>query len=203
VNAIALTNDRTRFGEIILPNSSICVIGRLHPLITGFGANRIVRYLDVGLSIEELLQEALADHGGLAGRKLIVCLDDWPIEEKNWRRIRPKLGTVITFVPRLSGGNALKSVLSVVVAIAAVLIAPVLAPGLVTLLGGTIAVGTAQALVAGGIVRAGVLDPDALFSRRDFIPSPRGRTDSGKAAADALKTSAAPPRAPGRRCDQA
>jgi hypothetical protein len=55
-------------------------------------------------------------------------------------------------------------VLGVVIAVAAMVIAPWLAgPGLLGLASGTAAFGVAQALIAGGIVPTGPIALDALF----------------------------------------
>lgn len=158
-----------RFGEIVPPGSSVRVIGTTHPL-NAVSGTRIERNLDVGLTINEMLQEALQDHPDLRTRRdFIVCIDGNPIEECNWRRVRAKAGTVVTFMPRLQGGNALRSVLGVAAAFAALLIAGPLAGAFtiagMPLVGGTLAI--TQALIGGGIVPVGPIVLTALFPPMD------------------------------------
>lgn len=153
-----------RNGEIIPSGASVRVVGTVHPLNAVSGA-RIERYLDVGLTVDEMLQEALADRPDIRTRRdFIVCIDGDPIEECNWRRVRAKAGTVVTFMPRLQGGNALRTVLGVVVAVAALIVAPWAAgPELLGFAAGSTAFGIAQAAIAGGIVPAGPVALAALF----------------------------------------
>jgi hypothetical protein len=164
MNQLVPVDSAIHFGEIISPNSKIRVIGTTHPLNAVAGA-RIERHLDVGLTIEEMLQEALEDRPDIRTRRdFIVFIDGHPIEECNWRRVRAKAETTVTFMPRLQGGNALRTVLGVVVAVAALIIAPWAAgPELLALTGTAFTVG--QALIAGGIVSAGPVALDALFHR--------------------------------------
>src|SRR4051812_27568275 len=117
-------------GEIIPPRTTVRVVGRAHPLA---GA-RIDYRLPAGWSITELLNEALADRPELQGRRdFIVHLDGHPIEQQNWSRIRVKPGVTLTFLPRLQGGAGVwRSVFAVVVAVAALIIAPYAAPGIVS-----------------------------------------------------------------------
>jgi hypothetical protein len=152
------------FGEIIPPGASVRVIGTTHPLNAVSGA-RIERHLDVGLTIEEMLQEALEDRSGIRLRRdFIVCIDSNPIEECNWHRVRAKAGTVVTFIPRLQGGNALRTVLGVVVAVAAIILAAPTGGLSLSLAAATgFSAGISSALIAGGIVPAGPIALDALF----------------------------------------
>jgi hypothetical protein len=153
-----------RFGEIIPPGSTVRVIGTVHPLNAVSGA-RIDRYLDVGLTIEQMLQEALGGHPDIRTRRdFIVHIDGNPIYEANWHRVRAKPGTTVTFTPRLQGGNAMRTILGLVVAVAAMIIAPWAAgPALLGFTVGTTAFTVASALIAGGIVPAGPIALDALF----------------------------------------
>jgi predicted phage tail protein len=146
------------------------VIGTAHPLNAVSGA-RIDRYLDVGLTIEQMLQEALEDHPDIRTRRdFIVYIDGNPIYEENWRRVRAKPGTTVTFVPRLQGGNALRTVLGVVVAIGALLIAGPLGSAFAGSAFGLaigISAGTATALIGGGILPVGPIALTALFPTMD------------------------------------
>jgi hypothetical protein len=163
VNLVPI-DSAVRFGEIIPPGSSVRVIGTTHPLNAVSGA-RIERHLDVGLTLDEMLQEALDDHPDIRTRRdFIVCIDSDPIEECNWHRVRAKAGTVVTFRPRLQGGNALRTVLGVVVAVAAIILS-VPTGGMSLAVAGALNVSaaTASALIAGGILPAGPMALDALF----------------------------------------
>lgn len=150
-------------GEIISPRATVRVIGRTHPLQGG----RLVRDLAAGLSISELMAEALSDFPEFVGRRdFAVHLDGHPIEEKNWHRIRVKAGVTVTFWPRLQNSGTLRAALSAVVVLAALIIAPYAAPGVITglaALGISVSVATATALAAAGIMLAGTLALNALF----------------------------------------
>lgn len=152
-------------GEILAPCDQVRVIGKSHPLNGG----RLERYLPAGLSIAEILDEVLADRPDLRARRdFIVHLDGHVIAAANWPRIRPKAGTTLTFVPRLQGGDVLRTVLTLAVTVAALVFAPYLA-GLITIAGFAItgaALSVATALVAGGIMLAGTLAINALFPVR-------------------------------------
>lgn len=148
-------------GEIIAPDATVRAIGRTHPLNGG----RIVCHVRAGLSITEILMEALASRPGIVLRRdFVVHIDGQVIEEKNWSRVRVKAGATLTFTPRLQNGNVWRSVLSVVVVVAAIVLA---APtgGLSLGLAGAIGVSaaTASALVSAGIILAGTLALNALF----------------------------------------
>jgi hypothetical protein len=163
MNSLVPIGHGVHFGEIIPPGATVRVIGTTHPLNAVSGA-RIERYLDVGLTLDEMLREALEDRPDIWTRRdFFVCIDGDPIEECNWRRVRAKAGTIVTFVPRLQG-DALRTVLGVVIAVAALIIAPWAAgPELLGLTASTTAFGIAQAGIAGGIVSAGPITLDALF----------------------------------------
>lgn len=153
-------------GEVLGPGEMIRVIGRTHPLNGG----RIDRLALAGSSITEILALALSDHPDLRLRRdFIVHLDGHPIPEKNWRRVRVKKGGTVTFVPRLQNSGVLRSVLSVVVAVAAIIVAgPLGGAFAATAFGAAIGISaaTATALIAGGIILAGTLALNALFPVR-------------------------------------
>lgn len=145
-------------GEILSPREMVRAVGKAHPLNGG----RIDCFVRAGSSITEILIEALSERPDLQLRRdFIVHIDGHPILEKNWSRVRVKKGATVTFTPRLQGGNALRSILGVVVAIAAIIIAP-WAAGLV-FAAGSAALSIGSALIAGGIILAGTLALNALF----------------------------------------
>lgn len=162
MNIVPVHSTVARHGEVIPPGATVRVVGTTHPLNAMAGA-RIDRKLDVGLTINEMLEEAIGDRARRAG-SWIVQIDGNPIEERNWHRVRAKAGTVVTFIPRLQGGAAMRTVLGVVVAIGAILLA---APtgGLSLGLAGAIGVSAnvASALIAGGVMPAGPIALNALF----------------------------------------
>jgi hypothetical protein len=148
-------------GELLPPGEMVRAVGKTHPLSGG----RIDCQVRAGLSITEILLEALSQCPGYQLRRdFVVHIDGYPIEEKKWSRVRLKPGATLTFTPRLQGGNIWRSVLSVVVAVAAIALA-VPTGGLSLGLAGAIGVSaaTASALVAGGIILAGTLALNALF----------------------------------------
>lgn len=164
MNLIPVDSAAVRFGEIIPPSASVRVVGRTHPLSAVTGT-RIERFLGVGLTIEQMLCEALEDHPEIRFRRdFIVHIDGYPVEECNWHRVRAKAGTVVTFLPRLQGGDTMRTILGAVVAISALLLA-VPTGGLSLGLAGALGVSAsvASALIAGGIVAEGPISLNALF----------------------------------------
>ncbi len=157
-------------GEIIAPDAMVSVFGTTHPL-NAVAGSRIARRVKAGLSIAEILHESLSDRPGHdASASWIVTLGDGlaahEIAPANFHRIRVKPGTTLTFRPRLGGGAA-RTVLTLVVAVAAiVLAAPTggLSLGLLAATGIPVAIGSA--LIAGGIMLAGTLAINALFPIR-------------------------------------
>lgn len=163
---------RTIDGEILTAGDCVRVIGRLRP----FGGARICLEVPAGSSVAEAMRQALAGSGLKGRRDYAVYLDDHAIESKNWERIRVKRGVTITFVPRLQGGGTLRAVLSIVVAVAALVFAGPLA-GSLTIAGFAItgtALTLATAAISAGIMLAGTLALNALFPVR-----PPGLQDNG------------------------
>ncbi len=157
---------RSLEGEILTPRDKVRVVGKAHPLNGG----RIDCVLPAGLTITEILRQALCDHPRLQARRdFIVHIDGHVIAEANWHRVRVKKGATVTFVPRLQGGeNIWRSILTIVVAIAAYTFAGPIA-GSLTIAGFAItgtALTIATAVVAGGIMLAGTLAINALFPIR-------------------------------------
>jgi hypothetical protein len=157
-------------GEIIPPAASVSVYGTTHPL--NVVANAQIRCrVQAGLSITEILMEALASKPGhVLRRDFIVKIGDHEIPEANWSKVRVKEGATVTFIPRLQGGGALRSILGLVVSIAALAFAGPIAGALGLTIAGFALTGTAlsvtTALVAGGIILAGTLALNALFPTR-------------------------------------
>jgi hypothetical protein len=158
-------------GEIIPPSARVSVIGTLHPLNAASGA-RIRCEVAAGSSIDELLDVALASRPGWRARyRLVVCIAGHEIEQAYWTRVRVKPGVIVTFRPRLQGSDTIwRSVLTVVVAIAAfALAAPTGGASLVAAAGfeaGTTAAAIASAVVAATVIAAGTLAINALFPIR-------------------------------------
>jgi hypothetical protein len=153
-------------GEIIAPEASVRAIGKTHPLNGG----RIECHVRAGLSITEILMEALASRPGMVLRRdFIVHIDGHVIEERHWSRVRVKAGATLTFTLRPQNGNLLRSVLSLVVVVAAFALAGPAGSWLAgTALGTSIGLSAsvAGALVSGGIVLAGTMALNALFPTR-------------------------------------
>ncbi|OYU91874.1 MAG: phage tail protein [Bradyrhizobiaceae bacterium PARB1] len=149
-------------GELLPPGATVRAVGKTHALSGG----RIDCYVPAGLSITEMLLEALSERPDYQLRRdFIVHIDGHPIEEKNWSRVRLKAGATLTFMPRLQG-SSMRTILSLVVTVAALIIAPYAAPSIISGLGAvgiTVGVSTATALAAGGILLAGTLALNALF----------------------------------------
>lgn len=143
-------------GELLAPGATVRVIGRTHPLAGG----RVERELEAGLSIAEILDRCA---GGAYAGGFVVYLGDYPVAPENYRKVRVKPGVVVTFFPRLQGDGVWKTVLGVVVAVTALVVAP-WAVGLLGLTG--LAASVATAAIAGGVMLAGTLAVNALFPVR-------------------------------------
>lgn len=155
-------------GEVLPPDATVRVIGKLHPLNGG----RVACDLPAGLSIGELVAEAIGQYRPKmrTRRDLVVELNGHPIPEANWDKVRPKKGTTLTFRLRpQGGGDSLKLVLGLAVAVSALIIAPYLAPGIVSAFaaaGITLSTSVATAFASGAIILAGTLALNALFPTR-------------------------------------
>lgn len=153
-------------GEVMAPGEMVRAVGKAHPL----SGARIDCFVRAGSSITEILIEALSERPDLQLRRdFIVHIDGHPIEEKNWSRVRVKKGATVTFTPRLQGSDTLRTVLGVVVAVAALIVAPY-AAGLIFAAGST-ALTVGSALIAGGIILAGTLALNALFPVAPAAPN--------------------------------
>ena len=149
---------RALHGEILSPGATFRVYARTHAI----AGRRLELELEAGLSIDEVLLRIRGEwRGGYA-----VYLGASPIEPRNFGRIRVKAGAIVTVVPLLEGGGSgsvWQSVLGIVIAVAALAVAP-WAVGLLGLTGVAASIGTA--LVAGGIMLAGTMLLNALFPVR-------------------------------------
>jgi len=146
-------------GEVLSPRQTVRVVGRAHVL----AGERFDLHLPAGLSISELLELA-----GVAGRPVSVRLQGHPIEARNFAKIRVKPGATLTVVPVAGNGN-MRLVLSAVVAIAALVIAPYAAPSIATAfaaIGVTVSAATATAIAASAFMMAGTLALSMLFPVR-------------------------------------
>lgn len=146
-------------GEVVSPGS-VHAFGYASPL----RGKRLSVRVAAGLSIRDILDQALAENPGSAlAEDFVVHVDGELVPREWWSRVRPKPGATITFIPRPKGGNVLKSVLMVAIAVAALVVAAPIAAGL-GLTGTFLTIGTA--LISAGIVYAGQLALNALFPTR-------------------------------------
>lgn len=145
-------------GEVISPNETIRVVGKTRPLVS----ERIEREVALGLSLSEILEEVLPEVGDR--HPLLVSIDDHVIPQENWRKVRPKRGTTVTFTPVVHGSQ-MRTVLGTVAAVAAIVIASfIVGPQVLALTGMTAAL--VKAAIAGGIMLASTYALNALFPIR-------------------------------------
>jgi hypothetical protein len=145
-------------GEIISPDDTVRVIGKTRPL----AGERFEREVPAGLSITEILEEVLPKTGRLP---MLASIDGHVIPTENWGKVRPKRGTTLTVTPTLHGNAQLRTVLSTVAAIAAIVIATlIVGPQGLALTGLTAVV--VKAAIAAGIMLASAYALNALFPIR-------------------------------------
>lgn len=153
-------------GEVLSPAATVRAVGMANP----FGASRIDVVVPAGLSIAEILGQALADHPDFVLRRdFIVHLDGHVVPERLWSRVRVKSGVTLTFALRLQDGNAWRTALSLVVAVAGFVFAGPLGSALAgSALGLAVGIstGVATALAGAGIMLAGTMALNALFPVR-------------------------------------
>lgn len=142
-------------GELIAPNEGVDVYYRPSPL----KLERKHAKATAGLTIAEVLKACDID----IKKNLHVTLNGHVIPRKNWNRIRVKKGVSVNALV-VPGKGSLRSVLSIVVAIVAIAVAPILAgflfPGLAA---GSAALATVTSIIGAGITIAGSLAINALF----------------------------------------
>jgi hypothetical protein len=153
-------------GEILPPSDLVSVFGTTHPL-HAVAAARIQCRVVAGLSIKEILDEALRDKPAVRLEDLIVYIGDCEVPRDWWPKVRVKKGAVLTFSPRLAGGGpVIRTVLGLAITVAAVIAAPYLVPEAITICGVTVTASIAQAVVALGIVPCGAIE-FGLYERGD------------------------------------
>lgn len=143
-------------GELIAPGETVRVVGRPRP----FAARTIRRDLPAGLSVQELMDIALAgERSEIADYALHI--DGEPVPTSMRGRVRLKPGATLTFAPRLAKGDTGKAIFGIAIAVLALVAAPYLAGFLFA--AGTKALAIATGLIGAGIVVAGQLASQALF----------------------------------------
>lgn len=149
--------------ELILPSRApIRVYGGKHPLTN---EHRQVE-VRAGATIAEALEVSIASTGvEWPFERFIATVNDVRVPREHWDRVRPKPGTMVVFRPVASGDQALRSLLFLGVAIAAMFIAPFIAgPALLGLTGAALTAGTA--IIGGAITIGGALLLNALIPIR-------------------------------------
>ncbi|MBA4797012.1 MAG: hypothetical protein H2043_06390 [Rhizobiales bacterium] len=147
-------------GQIIAPGEGVDVFLRPSPL----RQERHHLRLPAGLSLSEILRDCDASFG-LRGNfeRLHISIGGHVIPERNWGRLRVKPGVTVTIV-RVPGKGALRSIVSAIVGIFALVVAPYLAGPIIGGLGLTGAAATAvTGLIAAGITYAASIAINALF----------------------------------------
>ncbi len=143
---VATDSTRSEFSALYLP-------------VAEFSASRIEITYPQGATIAEIVAKACPGISGDAANRMRVVLltahGSEVVEKENWRRVRPKVGVrvIIRTVP--GGNNAWRSLLMIVVAIAATALGQLWVGG--TILGLTVSAGAGQALIAMGVSSTGVL----------------------------------------------
>jgi hypothetical protein len=156
----------------ILPSVSVLALPSLDAT-----RGRIEMTVSEGITVAEMVSTMFPGVSGERMSMVRVLIGDWAIEPKHWRRVRPKPGmtVVIRVVPQ---GRAIKSVLSVVVSVAAIAlgqfyVGPLLA-GALGFTAGSIGATATSALATAAFAFAG----NALLNA--LIPTARndGRSES-------------------------
>ena len=152
-------------GEVLPPGEMVRAVGTTNPFL----GDRIDIAVPAGLSIAEILREALADRPDFVLRRdFVVHLDGHVVPEQHWSRVRVKAGVTLTFSLRLQDGNAWRTALSLVVAVTAFVFAGPLGGAIAGAIGVTSAIGISVtgALASAGIMLAGTMALNALFPVR-------------------------------------
>lgn len=147
--------------EIFVPSRKLTVVGGKHPLTN---EHRQVE-VPTGMTIAEALDATIAGTGlDWPPDRFVATVNDVRVPREYWTRVKPKPGTLVVFRPVASGDSALRSLLFLGVAVAALFIAPYLAPGLAGALGITPAI--ASSLIGGAITLGGAFLLNALIPLR-------------------------------------
>ena len=138
-----------------------------------FSVERLTHKVSAGISVAEMLAEIQPD--AVLRGCAHVLLDGHPIEQRNWLRVYPKAGAILTvrMVPQGGGGgkNPLRTLLSIAVLAASPMIASTLV-GALGVTGSFLGVSTAQ-ILTGGMNLLGRLALNAI------APPPRPRYNMG------------------------
>jgi hypothetical protein len=144
--------------EIIPPQQKdVRVVGSPHPL----RLTRIDDYVRAGLSVEEIVEEIQRKHGVTTiANELRVHLEGEQITKENWKKVRLKPGTTLTFyaVPEK---NAMRSIGMIAIAIAAIALPMLAAPLFAGL--GTFGAAIATGVLGAAISVGGMMMMNALF----------------------------------------
>jgi len=126
-----------------------------------FAVERIERALPAGRSIADMADELLPDARLLP--HLHAFIDGHAVARKNWARVRPKPGTVLTLrLLPMGGGGGAKNPLRTVLSLALLAASPALTAGLASLLGPLGALPFASKLITTGVTLLGSLALNAL-----------------------------------------
>jgi len=164
-------------GEILGPGDGVRVIGAPHPLTN----DRVERILPAGLSVAEMIEAVAGLDETSLPRRFIAYVDGDPIPEEHWRAVRLKRGATLTFLARLEGGNLLRSVAMIAVAVLALVVTGGFAA---PLLGATLGTGLGASLLGAAITIGGTLLVNALMPIR-----PTQLADQGAGSSDSRKPS--------------
>jgi hypothetical protein len=134
-------------GEIIGPDEGVWVVGRQRPFEAA--GSRIK--LPAGLTVAELLDAAINRRSVMA--EYVVYIDGIPVPQHMHDKVRVKGGHTVTYAPHLKGANA-RSIASLGLAVAALVLSVVLPPLVGPLIAG---------LIGAGVVVGGGLLINALF----------------------------------------
>lgn len=172
-------------GEVLAPaddRATIRVIACPDP----FSIARIERQARAGESLAEIVAATLG--GRQTRRHAHVFIDDLRIDQKLWRRVRPKPGAtvIIRVVPgRGGGGGGGKNVLSIVLSVVAVAATFILGPHVGALLAGAAGFGGAGATILGlsaatvfAAAGRAIVGIAAMLIVNALAPPPRPRLDS-------------------------
>ncbi|MDR7146166.1 hypothetical protein [Rhizobium sp. BE258] len=135
-------------GEIIAPGEGVDIWVRPSPI----RQERFHLRVSPGLTVVEIIQQCRAVFG-IDTARLYVSMSGHAIPVENWKRVRIKSGVTLNIVA-VPGKGFFRSILSVVVSIAALFLAPLLAGPLLAGLG--IASGSAAAGALTGLIGAGI-----------------------------------------------
>lgn len=154
-------------GEVLSARDTVRIVGYLHPL----KHERVDFAVPAGGTIAEQLEIACLGRRRTAlPHHMVVQVNGVPVPQYRdgvdwWQRVRPRPGAVVTFFPRLTGDST-RAVLSIAIAVAAMVIAPYAAPALLAALPALGTLGVAQGVIGATIVVGGMLALNALFPVR-------------------------------------